>query len=600
MRVLYRAMVCSEASCTAQEFLSGLCCKHWRKNSLKETAPEGAPSAERTKSNNQTTESTNGICSSCGKERSTGSSASRSSSIVSHCKGANCVGDVVAGFCALHRPKSRTLGGSFLKPAKFKGAKLNTGDEESEASPAPLSPKEFRDPRLRSAVPSSDISGTAQPLRRRARSIVDFEASQGNSSTSGQVLERFLEAAQAMSTELNPARAALVILNQTCSLLSCEQTVLYFVENNELMPTLNMSEEELLIRIPKDKGLAGHAASWGKVSRMDDPSKDPRFDDTMDKYTGRPTRNALAAPIQNFKGTEVVAVLECTNKMMASTFTSQDEVLLENVAAHCSIVLRNADLFLQQTRAEEKVKTLLELITTIYSNPDIHSLIFTLNTRTSELCNADRASLYLVDRTRQNAQLVVVTGEVNIRLPIDKGIAGAVAMEGTVISIPDCYKDARFNQAVDKKTGYRTTSMLCMPIFGDDESDPATAKKPSGREVIGVLQLLNKQDQPHFGPEDEAVLGVLLRIAGPIIKRTNTLFSKKSANSSPRSPSPLRSYFNEVAVPPVGKGTIKLPIMSDSSNRSPPTTHRSPHSTPTSDLSRSPGPQLFTLGGIAE
>jgi signal transduction histidine kinase len=79
---------------------------------------------------------------------------------------------------------------------------------------------------------------------------------------------------------------------------------------------------------------------------------------------------------------------------------------------------------------------------------------------------------------------------VEIRLPLGKGIAGYVAQTGETINIPDAYKDARFNPDIDKRTGYRTKSVLCMPMKNKDG------------KIIGVFQLFNKREGV-FRSEDE-------------------------------------------------------------------------------------------------
>jgi HD-GYP domain-containing protein (c-di-GMP phosphodiesterase class II) len=84
-----------------------------------------------------------------------------------------------------------------------------------------------------------------------------------------------------------------------------------------------------------------------------------------------------------------------------------------------------------------------------------------------------------------------------IRIPMDRGIAGAVAATNTPVNIPEAYEDPRFNQAVDKQTGYRTKSILCVPM------------RSLENEVVGVLQALNKLDGNPFSPEDEELLFAL-------------------------------------------------------------------------------------------
>jgi signal transduction histidine kinase len=85
---------------------------------------------------------------------------------------------------------------------------------------------------------------------------------------------------------------------------------------------------------------------------------------------------------------------------------------------------------------------------------------------------------------------------VEIRLPVGKGLAGYVAKTGETINIPDAYNDARFNPEVDKRTGYHTHNMLCMPMRNRDG------------KLIGVFQLLNKKDTA-FSKADEEFINAL-------------------------------------------------------------------------------------------
>ncbi|KAJ8306218.1 hypothetical protein KUTeg_016763 [Tegillarca granosa] len=104
-----------------------------------------------------------------------------------------------------------------------------------------------------------------------------------------------------------------------------------------------------------------------------------------------------------------------------------------------------------------------------------------------KLVNADRASLFLVDtKTRELYARIFDTGKVDenipqkeIRFPMDKGVAGHVASTGHILNIPDAYMDDRFNRNVDLQTGYRTQTLLCMPIY-------------IRGSIIGVVQMVNK------------------------------------------------------------------------------------------------------------
>ncbi len=119
------------------------------------------------------------------------------------------------------------------------------------------------------------------------------------------------------------------------------------------------------------------------------------------------------------------------------------------------------------------------------------------------LMDADRSTLYLVDHSRQEIwSKIALKAEVKeIRLGIGVGISGHVAASGEVINIPDAYNDDRFDPATDKRTGYRTRSILCMPIFEPHGQD-------KDRRILGVIQVLNKTDGV-FSDEDEALLEAL-------------------------------------------------------------------------------------------
>ena len=87
-------------------------------------------------------------------------------------------------------------------------------------------------------------------------------------------------------------------------------------------------------------------------------------------------------------------------------------------------------------------------------------------------------------------------GVTEIRFPVRHGVAGWAVTNAQALNIKAAYEDERFNPDVDKKTGFITRSILCMPILSRT------------REVIGVTQMLNKRTGP-FGADDEATLEAL-------------------------------------------------------------------------------------------
>lgn len=112
----------------------------------------------------------------------------------------------------------------------------------------------------------------------------------------------------------------------------------------------------------------------------------------------------------------------------------------------------------------------------------------------TRVADAERGSLFLVDRERNELWTKVAQGAATeIRMPADRGIAGAVVSSGEVVNLADAYADPRFNGTFDLATGYRTRSLLSVPM-----RDTAGA-------VVGVLQALNKR-AGQFNEEDEELL----------------------------------------------------------------------------------------------
>jgi len=111
------------------------------------------------------------------------------------------------------------------------------------------------------------------------------------------------------------------------------------------------------------------------------------------------------------------------------------------------------------------------------------------------IMGAGRASLFLVDPERGEMWLKVAQREggrpVDLRLPIGSGIAGHVASTGRTLRVDDAYSSELFNPEVDRATGFRTRSILCVPLLSQR------------REVFAVAQLLNRLDGAPFDDEDE-------------------------------------------------------------------------------------------------
>jgi HD-GYP domain-containing protein (c-di-GMP phosphodiesterase class II) len=147
-----------------------------------------------------------------------------------------------------------------------------------------------------------------------------------------------------------------------------------------------------------------------------------------------------------------------------------------------------------QTRAE-KLTALLDVGKAMASERNLDRLLQLILGEVTKVMEAERSSFFLVDRERNELWSKIAQGlEVReIRIKIGMGIAGYVAQTGSILNIEDAYADPRFDKDTDRRTGYRTRTILCGPMLNNPN------------EVIGVLQVLNKRDGV-FTSEDEELL----------------------------------------------------------------------------------------------
>jgi signal transduction histidine kinase len=149
---------------------------------------------------------------------------------------------------------------------------------------------------------------------------------------------------------------------------------------------------------------------------------------------------------------------------------------------------------------------------------DLDDLLELILNKLTDLLDADRCTLYLVDEVRGDLVSRVTIGSKvrSIRVKIGHGIAGYVAQAGRPLRVRDAYQDPRFQPEWDALTGYRTTCILAAPL-----------KNHLGR-TIGVIQVLNKSAEHgpgEFTDEDEAILSALSTQAAVAIDNSRLFLS---------------------------------------------------------------------------
>lgn len=307
---------------------------------------------------------------------------------------------------------------------------------------------------------------------------------------------------------------------KTGELLGADRTTIYLLdeEKKELWSILAETDSgrSLELRFPANQGIAGEVAtSKKKINIRDDFYKDARsaFAQQKDKETGYRTYNMLVLPLLNEQG-GLVAVVQLINKLLKQDnetqasldqrvdingFTQEDENLFAEFAPSISLILESSRSLYKATQRQRAADALMEATRSLsQSSLDLDETLKRVMDEAKKLMNADRSTLWLIDRDRNElwTKITLDDGSLKeLRLKIGEGYGGQVAASGEILNIGfDLYEHAgsETSKKTDQKTGYRTCSMLCMPVRNADG------------ELIGVTQLVNKTKKGDFPPYNPA------------------------------------------------------------------------------------------------
>ncbi|MEI7474262.1 MAG: HD domain-containing phosphohydrolase [bacterium] len=192
----------------------------------------------------------------------------------------------------------------------------------------------------------------------------------------------------------------------------------------------------------------------------------------------------------------------------------------EPIFSDNTILLDSISLLGDLTKGESPTRdpllSLLKIGRSIAAETDVNKLLEIIALETKKALNADRCTVFLLDKETNElwSKVALGMGSQEIRFPANIGLAGHVAATGETINITDSYDDPRFNKEIDKKTGYKTKTILCMPM------------RNLNHEIIGVFQVLNKLNNQTFSDDDEDLIIAIGSSAGIALENAR-LFQKQ-------------------------------------------------------------------------
>jgi len=347
-----------------------------------------------------------------------------------------------------------------------------------------------------------------------------------------------------ITSEIVPQDTINIIINETLDLLRCDRVSLFVLERKNNMLTIHASNLSTPIKVSPGQGIAGTVFQEKVTVNIPDCYKDKRFDKRFDQKSGYVTRSLLAVPILDFDG-QPIGVLQAINKfdpdkpedpnqpagLRAMPFARNDEKILQHLTQHVGIALRNAEVYREAITVSERATGLLNTVQSLSQDLGTQSLLLTITMHANKIVSAQRSTVFLVDEPKDQLWSVSTDTGVEIRIPKSAGIAGECCEKGEVINIPDAYADSRFNQAFDKKTGFKTQSIMAVPMF-DDPSTGYLAHgrkhtRSDGRVVIGVIQMINKVSYDgqldFFDEQDVEVMELFSKFVGPKLALSSML-----------------------------------------------------------------------------
>jgi putative ABC transport system ATP-binding protein len=169
-----------------------------------------------------------------------------------------------------------------------------------------------------------------------------------------------------------------------------------------------------------------------------------------------------------------------------------------------------AELVEQVTGEFQQFLQAMELANTDAFESALEQVIEAFTLKVGDVLDADRVTLFLADEERGELWSKYARGEgeraIDIRIPTSTGIAGRVFRTGQPVNTPDAHTDPDFHADVDIRTGYRSKSLLCVPIRNRQGA------------VFAVAQVINRRGAEHFDAADERRLAEFGNSIGVILE----------------------------------------------------------------------------------
>ncbi len=260
----------------------------------------------------------------------------------------------------------------------------------------------------------------------------------------------------------------------------------FYVEDDERL----YPDEEWSVEV----GLTGEITRTGRPIVTQEYLEECRRRDVVP--AGKPGRAWMGVPLS--AGDEIIGVMNVSSFDPAVTYSDEQLTIFSAIADQAAAILDKARLYHEMEERARELTVLNEVGSVITSSLDLDTVLKRIMDKAVDLLQAEAGSLLLIDQETDELVFEVTTGSgsldlVGSRIPLDTGIAGSVARDGEPVIIKDAQSDQRWYRGVDETTDFITHTLIAVPMV-------------SRGEVIGVIELLNRQDGLPFDADDEQLL----------------------------------------------------------------------------------------------
>jgi len=272
-------------------------------------------------------------------------------------------------------------------------------------------------------------------------------------------------------------------LEQLQLLVNADRCYLFkYDQTKESLVTIVHTGVKNPLSIAIDHGIVGRTFRGNKIFNIPNAYDDMDFDASLDHDSNYLTRTLISVPVINNRK-ETIGVIQFLNKRDGKPFSNSDAQFIRVFSTFVGMMLENDKMYTNSFESTQQLRSFLNVSLSLSSNQSVKTILSDIMQNARTVINAERASLFLIDNVLNVLTSYIADGgKMPLTITLSNGIAATAATKKIPIIVNDAYHDPRFNKMIDYHSGFKTKSLLAVPVVGSDGN------------VLGVAEMINKLD----------------------------------------------------------------------------------------------------------